>query len=274
MVEWLAALRRGGLGSQLREQRPALRAARRAVRRAMWRNRALVLARRGELAAAERAYARSVRAARARFEAAEKARLDALQQGRAAVEALRAGRKLATFGRLSLYPDRLELPHGAVALSPEVTAVVGVPSMLAAARPEAILRLGATKDERRLLKDLASAPQRTPYLFIESRSVVAAWRCAGEEEAAEEFAARVNVAALNAEQAQRDLREHLRSAEQELWRLDAEFERAALEAFTAYQERRADTQAVDRARRELDAALGGGEEIERLRAGLVRLASE
>lgn len=256
-----------------REPRPALRVARRAVRRARWRNQALVLARRGELAAAQRAYARSVRAARATFEAAEAERLEALKRGREAIEALRQGRKLATFGPLALYSDRLELPQATVALSPAVTALVGPPAMLAAARTDAMRRLGPGKEERKLERDLA-AGKREPYLLIESDSVAAACRCAGREEEAREFASLVNIAALNAEKAQRQLREEIRRAEQELWRIDAELERAALAAFAAYQERRADTQAIDRARRELEAALRGGEELERLQAGLVQLASE
>jgi len=254
--------------------RPALRAARRAVRKAVWRNRALVLARRGELAAAERAYARSLRAAREEFDRAEAARLEALKQGRAAIEALRRGRVVATLGRVTLYEDRIELPRATIAMTAEVSAIAGPPSMLSAARAAAIVRLGTDKDDRRLLDDLASGSDGASYLLIEAGPTVTVSRCGGPEEAAREFAARVNVAALNVEHSQRERRTGIREAEQQLWRIDAQHEQVALEALESYQLRRADTQAVERARRELAAALAGGEEIEQLRAGLVQLAGE
>jgi hypothetical protein len=257
-----------------RAPRPALRAARRAARRALWTNRALVLARRGELAAAERSYTRTLRAAREKFEAAETERLDALRRGRETIASLRRGRKLADCDGLTLYDDRIELPRTTVAMSPDVSAIVGPPSALSMARPAAIARLGAGKDERRLIDDLAAASDRAAYLLIEAGATVCVWHCGASEDAAREFAARINVAALNTEHARRELRAAIREAEAELWRVDAEHEQRALLALSLYQERRDDTQAVERARDDLKAALEGGEEIERLRAGLVQLASD
>jgi hypothetical protein len=244
------------------------------LRRAGWTGRALVLARRGELVAAERAYARGLRLARDDYEAAQAARLAALRRGKAAIETLRRGRKLGSYGRVVLFDDRIELPRATIGLSRELTAIVGSAPTLAAARPAAIARLDSGKEERRLLRDISSGSEAATYLLIEGSSLAAVGRCGEDVEAAREFAARVNVAALNVEQAQRELRLTILDAERELLDQDERHEHVVMHALRRYQERRDDTRGVERARRELEAALEGAEEVERLRAGLIRLASD
>jgi hypothetical protein len=251
--------------------RPALDDARAALRRAEWTHRALVVARKAQVARAERDHQRAVRRAAAELSAADAARAEAVARRREAIEALRRGTRLASYGELVLYDDRLEAPGATLALSRELSALVDTAPHLSAARPAALARLGPGRAPRRLLSDLAAGRQSRHYLLLDSPAFATVVECRGDPEEARAFAAQVSVAALNADRLQEERRRAIRHAERELETADQELARQVLEAFRRLQEARSDASGVERAKAWLELAEEDTAEIERLREEVRRL---
>ncbi len=126
--------------------------------------------------------------------------------------------EIARFGKSVLYEDRVVTKQGEALLQRGVTALADTAAKIAISRPGAVARLAASGAVNgRAFRSAQGYDARRFYLLVEAPELVALLPCrAGDEQAAKDFAARVNVAALNARRIEREREETLGDAQHEL----------------------------------------------------------
>jgi hypothetical protein len=248
---------------------------------------------RKQLRDAERAHQRAVGVAQDEVDLRRKEREQRVRQAQKRYESIRATlapMEISRFGKSVLYEDRIVTKHGEALLDRGVTALADTAARIAIARPGAVARLAAAGAVNgRAFRTAQGYDARRFYLLVEAPELVALLPCRNaDEQAARDFAARVNVAALNARRidcerdealgdAQRELdvaeayQDVVQSADDEVIRVMAETEAIDL-ARGRLEEAEADTEAID-AQREQVAALQL-EHDEALAAEHARIAEE
>jgi hypothetical protein len=248
----------------------AVQAAERGLRDAEKAHARLVKDRRAALDDAERDHRRSVAAARSELERSEvehRRRVEDAEKRLLSVRATLAPLEVARFGKLVLHEDRIATRSGTAPLGRSLAAVADTAARIAIARPSAVARLAATGAvDGRAFRSVRGSDARKLYVLVDSPDLVALEPCRqGEEEAAARFAARVNIAALNADRLAGQRAAAVEQAEHELELARAL--RAPVDAAAHELERiAADTSAIDAARAALEEAEAATAELEEHRA--------
>jgi hypothetical protein len=242
--------------------RAEVKGAKRELRVAKREHAARVRERRKALAAAERAQAATIR--KAERELAEAGRFDeeGFRRAEASLELARQSELMGRYGPLALYDDKVVAPEGTAPLTRATRAVVDLPLNLVQ-RERAIARLGgeAHRAAVRALERRQGHGSAHLFLVLETSRFVSVVPCNRGEVEAHEFAQQVCVAALNAEDFARRRAEAVSLAERRLEHLGQKRGLAISAAEQKLDEAKADTQAVDEARRALGDAEADTEEI-------------
>lgn len=223
----------------------------------------------------ERGREREVRAAReevARREAEHARRITEAEHRLASVRATLQPLEIARFGKVRLYEDRIETKDGVARLGRGTNAVVDSAARIAISRPGAVARLAASgRVDGRSFRAIQGLDAKKVFLLVDAPDLVSLvpvrW---GEEELAQHFAQRVNIAALNARRLERQREDAIHEVEHELNLVQAfrgaieaaEADLARLEVDTPdiaearelLLEAEADTDAIDQLRTQLDEA--------------------
>ena len=274
--------RRTDLPLEEAERRLHVKEARRALHEAEKAYAATIRERRRELVAAEREHERAVRQARDELMRVEGERARRMQEARqrlASVQAALAPRHLGSYGRVVLFEDRIVTPDGEAALLPGVTAMVDTAAILAVRRRAALSRLAAGSMVDGLLPAARPHDAHKLYLLVETHEFASVVPCRrADADRVSEFAARVNVAALNAPRLARERADGVRGAERELELIEADVV-AVERAGASLVEVEAHTGRMESARAGLaaaEAATGGVDElrarVEKLEAGVGTVA--
>ena len=259
------------LGSTLKEAKKTLAAAEKV-------HSGTVKSIRKELRDAEREHERAVRASQAELDRRGKERTQRIESAQKRYDSIRATlapMETARFGKSVLYEDRVVTKQGEALLQRGVTALADTAAKIAIARPGAVARLAASGTVNgRAFRSAQGYDARRFYLLIEAPELVALLPCrAGDEQAAKEFAARVNVAALNARRIEREREETLGDAQHELDAAESHQD-AVLAADDELARVVADTDAITLARTRLEEAEADTEAIETHRARVVELEQD
>ena len=211
---------------------------------------------RKQLRDTERAHQRAVRAAQGELDLRRKEREQRVRQAQKRYESIRATlapMEIARFGKSVLYEDRIITKHGEALLDRGVTALADTAARIAIARPGAVARLAATGAVNgRAFRTAQGYDARRFYLLVEAPELVALLPCRNaDEQAARDFAARVNVAALNARRIDRERDEALGDAQRELDAAEA-YQDVVQAADDEVARVMADTEAIDLARGRLE----------------------
>lgn len=250
--------RKPALPPELQELTEKLKTENKALDAARKEHSARVKAIRKELREAEREHERAVRAAEVELARRKKEREQRIQHAQKRYESIRATlapMEVARFGKSVLYEDRVVTKQGEALLQRGVTALADTAAKIAIARPGAVARLAASGTVNgRAFRSVQGYDARRFYLLIEAPELVALLPCrAGDEQAAKDFAARVNVAALNARRIEREREETLGDAQHELDAAESHQD-AVLAADDELARAVADTEAIDIARSRLEEA--------------------
>lgn len=253
-----ALRRKPSLPPELQELAGTLKQAKKLLNAAEKDHGARVKACRKQLREAEREHERAVRQAQAEIERRRKERAQRIDQAQKRYDSIRATlapMEVARFGKSVLYEDRVVTKQGEALLQRGVTALADTAAKIAIARPGAVARLAASGTVNgRAFRSVQGYDARRFYLLIEAPELVALLPCrAGDEEAARDFAARVNVAALNARRIEREREETLGDAQHELDAAESHQDAVAA-ADDELARIVADTEAIDLARARLEEA--------------------
>jgi hypothetical protein len=235
-------------GAHQPASRDAIKEARRAVDAAESTYRRRLAAARDALARVEQGRERSVGEARRELHAAGAAYERAVANAEARLEQARAGRRLAAYGRVSLFESRLVAPEGVVPLSAAVRATV-----------EASGIKTEKSDDRELV------------LLLDTPSFDAVVACnPADSTAVRQFAAAINTAAKNAESHLAAHAQAIAAAEQALEA--ARGDRARVDRAEAELARvEADTAELDASRAAVEAAQSDTSELDARRSDLREL---
>ena len=247
--------RKPQLPPDLRDIGSGLKEAKKALASAQKTHSTTVKGIRKELREAEREHERAVRAAQNELEARRKERTQRIQGAKKRYDSIRstlAPMETARFGKSVLYEDRVVTKQGEALLQRGITALADTAAKITISRPGAVARLAASGAVNgRAFRSAQGYDARRFYLLIEAPELVALLPCrAGDEQAAKEFAARVNVAALNARRIEREREETLGDARHELDAAESHQD-AVLAADDALARAVANTEAIDLARARL-----------------------
>jgi hypothetical protein len=200
---------------------------------------------------AERAHARRVRDTEKALDLAQQQCQADVDRAHWAAEFARSGAVEDSYGEVRLYPDRLETPQGAVALSPAVRATVEATG------------IQTEKSDTRETLLLLDTPAFDAVIRVNPSDTTRV----------REFAARINTAAKNAEARKREHAAALAAAEGELSRVRAD--RTAIERAEAELARaQADTEPTRLASAALERARAATDELDAARARLLELDPE
>lgn len=213
---------------------------------------------RKQLRDAERAHERAVAAAQAELSRRRKEQERRIAVSRKRYESIRttlAPMEIARFGKTILYEDRIVTKQGEALLQRGVTAIADTAAKIAIARPGAVARLAASGAvDGRAFRTVQGYDARRFYLLLEAPELVALLSCRkADEQNARDFAARVNVAALNARRIGREREDTLAEAQHELDAAESQQE-AVVAADNEVARLMADTEAIDLARTRLEEA--------------------
>ena len=273
-----ALRRKPSLPPELRELGETLKQGKKALASAEKEHAGRVKAARKKLREAEREHERAVRAAQAELERRKKERAQRIEQAKKRYDSIRATlapMEIARFGKSVLYEDRVVTKQGEALLQRGVTALADTAAKIAIARPGAVARLAASGTVNgRAFRSAQGYDARRFYLLIEAPELVALLSCrAGDEQAAKDFAARVNVAALNARRIEREREETLGDAQHELDAAEAHQD-AVVAADEELACATADTGAIDLARSQLEEAEADTGAVEAQRERVAALDAE
>jgi len=233
---------------------------------------------RKQLRDTERTHQRAVGDAQDELDVRCKEREQRVRQAQKRYESIRATlapMEIARFGKSVLYEDRIVTKQGEALLDRGVTALADTAARIAIARPGAVARLAATGAVNgRAFRTVQGYDARRFYLLVEAPELVdlLPFRNA-DEQAARDFAARVNVAALNARRIDRERDEALGEAQRELDLAEA-YQDVVQAADDEVARVRADTEAIDLVRGRLEEVEAGTEEIDALREQISALQLE
>jgi len=252
--------------AEVEEAGAALKEAERSLKGLEKTHKSVVKERRRALEAAEHEQDRAVAAAKVELERRENERREQVTGARKRFDSIHktlAPLEVGRFGKVVLYEDRIVTRDGEARLQRSVSALADTAAKIALARPNAVTRLAAEgKLDGRSFRAVKGYDARRFYLLIDAPELVTLLSVrGGDEEEAGAFAARVNVAALNARRLENERDEALFSAEREIASAEgatgviaaaaAEVERlesdmdAVEEARVAFEEAEADTYEVD-----------------------------
>lgn len=226
----------------------------------------------------ERARDAELRTARqevARREADHARRVTEAEHRLASVRATLQPLEVARFGKVRLFEDRIETKDGVARLGRGTNAVVDSAARIAISRPGAVARLAASgRVDGRSFRAIQGLDAKKVFLLVDAPDLVSLvpvrW---GEEELAQHFAQRVNIAALNARRLERQREDALHDVEHELSLVQAF--RGAIEAAQADVSRlEADTPDIAEARDLLLEAEADTAAIDQLRAQLEETREE
>ena len=176
---------------------------------------------RRKLSNAERAYGRAERMAQASLAQQKKVREQGIAEAKKRYESIcktLAPMEVDRFKKAVLYEDRIVTKQGEEPLQPGVTAVADTAARIAISRPIAVAELSASGViDGRAFRSARGYEARRFYVLIEGQSMTALLPCRpNEEQKAKDFAARINVAALNALRVARERKETLEKARREM----------------------------------------------------------
>ncbi|MEZ5101992.1 MAG: hypothetical protein R3C15_19765 [Thermoleophilia bacterium] len=218
----------------------------------------------------ERGRERELRAARdeiARREAEHARRIAEAEQRLASVRATLQPLEIARFGKVRLFEDRIETKDGVARLGRGTNAIVDSAARIAISRPGAVARLAASgRVDGRSFRAIQGLDAKKVFLLVDAPDLVSLmpvrW---GEEEVAQHFAQRVNIAALNARRLERQREDAIHEVEHELGLVQAF--RGAIEAAEADLARlEADTPDIAEAKELLAEAEADTDAVAELRA--------
>ncbi len=233
---------------------------------------------RKQLRDAERGHERAVAAAQSELARRRKEQEQRVKQARKRYESMRstlAPMEIARFGKSILYEDRIVTKQGEALLQRGVTAVADTAAKIAIARPVAVARLAASGEVNgRAFRAVQGYDARRFYLLVEAPELVTLISCRNaDEQAAREFAERVNVAALNARRIDREREETLGDAQHELDAAETQQD-AVVAADNEVARLMADTEAIDLARSRLEEAEADTVAIDAQRDRIAELEAE
>jgi hypothetical protein len=233
---------------------------------------------RKQLRDAERAHQRAVGVAQDEVDLRRKEREQRVRQAQKRYESIRATlapMEISRFGKSVLYEDRIVTKHGEALLDRGVTALADTAARIAIARPGAVARLAATGAVNgRAFRTAQGYDARRFYLLVEAPELVALLPCRNaDEQTARDFAARVNVAALNARRIDRERDEALGDAQRELDVAEG-YQDVVQSADEEVVRVMAETEAIDLARGRLEEAEADTEAINAQREQVAALQLE